>query len=436
MRDYVIIAMVLASLPIGLFRPFYGLLAYAWISYMYPHQLAWSFAQTFPVAKLSALSVMGGLVLAPQGNFAAIRRRENISMLVLWCTFTISSMFAFYPTQAWYKWQDASKLIVMSVLASMLLRDRQRIRLFLLVIAFSLGFYGFKGGLFGLSTGGQQMVLGPGDSIIGANNNIGLALNMCLPMLWYLAREEKGWIKRFLQATFLLTIPAIMFTYSRASTIAMAVLLAVMMLKSRHRIVLIAAVLIGAVASIPFIPQKWLERQQSTLSYEDDGSAMSRLDNWQFCWKVATDNPITGAGFDFQTRAVFARYAPDFLIKYNGKIWDTHNIFLGILTSHGFPGLLAFIMMIVFSLISCARLKRTVRDRSDLRWVATYAEMIQLSFLGFLVNGMFVNMEYYDLPYHWIAVVASLTILVDREVSEAATDDPFGVDDQVLVAAT
>ncbi|HEY2921482.1 MAG TPA: putative O-glycosylation ligase, exosortase A system-associated, partial [Candidatus Binatia bacterium] len=288
---------------------------------------------------------------------------------------------------------------------------------------------------FGLSTGGQQLVLGPGDSIIGANNNIGLALNMCLPLLWYLARDEKGWRKRSLQATFFLTIPAIMFTYSRASTIAMAVLLTVIMLKSRHRIVLIAAVLIGGVAAIPFIPQKWLERQQSTLSYGDDGSAMSRLDNWQFCWKVAMDRPITGAGFDFQTRAVFAKYAPEFLIKYNGKIWDTHNIFLGILTSHGFPGLFAFVMMIAFCLISCARLKRTVRDRPDLSWVTTYAEIVQLSFLGFLVNGMFVNMEYYDLPYHWIAVVASLKIIVDREVSEAATENSFGVDDQVLVAA-
>src|SRR3989441_10670609 len=117
MRDYVIIAVVLASLPIGLFRPFYGLLAYAWISYMYPHQLAWSFAQTFPVAKLSALSVMGGLLFSPTGNIAAIRQRENIAMLLLWCTFTLSSVFAIYPDRAWAHWQDASKLIVMSLLA-------------------------------------------------------------------------------------------------------------------------------------------------------------------------------------------------------------------------------------------------------------------------------------------------------------------------------
>src|SRR5437764_4357923 len=108
MRDYLIITVVLASLPVGLFRPFYGLLVYAWISYMYPHELAWSFAQTFPMAKLSALSVMGGLLFAPTGRFATIRQKENIAMLLLWCTFTISSVFATYPDRAWYHWQDTS----------------------------------------------------------------------------------------------------------------------------------------------------------------------------------------------------------------------------------------------------------------------------------------------------------------------------------------
>src|SRR5205807_5087396 len=94
MRDYLIMAIVLASLPIGLFRPFYGLLVYAWISYMYPHELAWSFAKSFPVAKLSAFSVMGGLLFSPTGNIAALRQKENVAMLLFWVTFTISSVFA------------------------------------------------------------------------------------------------------------------------------------------------------------------------------------------------------------------------------------------------------------------------------------------------------------------------------------------------------
>jgi probable O-glycosylation ligase (exosortase A-associated) len=424
-RDYVIIAAVLGSLPIGLFRPFYGLLVYAWISYMYPQEMAWSFAQTFPVAKLSALSVMGGFLFSPPGNLRVLFKRENVAMLLLAGMFTVSSLFAFYPDKAWLQWQDTSKVIVMSILASMLLKDKMRVRQFILVIALSIGFYGLKGGLFGIMNHGQDMVLGPGNSIIGANNNLGLALNMCLPLLWYMAYQERGWRRRLLQAMFFLTIPAIMFTYSRGSAVTMVILLLVIMLKSKRRLVLMFALAAAGVLALPFVPQKWIDRQQSIVTYEEDDSAMSRIDNWKFCWTVALDRPLTGAGFDFQSREVFEKYAPEFVIKYGGKVWDTHNIILGILTSHGFPGLLAFLGMIGFCLLSCTQMKRAVRGRPELNWLKIYAEMIQLSFIGFLVNGMFVNMEYFDLPYHWIAVVISLRMICKAELAPAEPEAEF-----------
>ncbi len=70
----------------------------------------------------------------------------------------------------------------MAVVASTILDSRTKLRQFFLVIALSLGFYGFKGGVFGILTGGTQTVYGPGDSVIGANNAIGFALNMVLPI--------------------------------------------------------------------------------------------------------------------------------------------------------------------------------------------------------------------------------------------------------------
>ncbi len=434
MRDYLVIGVVLASLPLGLFRPFYGLLVYAWISYMYPHMLAWSLAQTFPVAKLSSFAVMAGFLFSPSGNLAAIGQKQNVAMLLLWCMFTISSVFAIYPEQAWIKWQDASKLIVMSVLATLLLRNRYQIRLFVLVIALSIGFWGLKGGLFGLATGGQHIVYGPEPGIMGGNNAIGLALNMCMPLLWYLASVEHGWLKRLLQVVFLISIPAVMFTYSRGSTLTLALILLVIMLKGKHRLAFIFAALIAGMIALPFVPQKWLERQQTVFSYEEDSSAMSRVDNWKFCWLVAQDYPLTGAGFDFQSREMFEKYAPEFLIRYNGKIWNTHNIFFSMLTSHGFPGLIAFVLMILFCMVSCTQLKWAIRGVPDLEWVRPYAEMIQLSLFAFIINGMFVNMEYFDLPYHWVSVTACLKVIVSRQLSEA--NNETYISSAVPVAAT
>src|SRR5437763_586386 len=180
MRDYLIVCVILLSLPIGVVWPFSGLLVYTWVSYMYPQTLGWSFAQTFPAAKLTALAALAGTFFRFAGDTAPLRQRESISMILLWCVFTITSAFAFYPVFAWAKWQDVSKLIIMALLGSVLLTDPKRLRYFLLVIAFSLGFYGFKGGLFSLVTGGGHTIWGPGDSVLGANNSIGLALNSAL----------------------------------------------------------------------------------------------------------------------------------------------------------------------------------------------------------------------------------------------------------------
>src|SRR5262249_21277881 len=161
-----------------------------------------------------------------------------------------------------------------------------KIRYFFLTIAFSLGFYGFKGGIFSLATGGQFMVLGPGTSIIAANNSIGLALNMVLPFLWYLGREVRGYLKLVLYSVFVLTIPAIMFTYARASTITLAFVLLAIILREKYRVRILSAVLIAGLVAVPSIPQRWWDRQMTTFTYESDTSAMSRIDNWKFVWRV------------------------------------------------------------------------------------------------------------------------------------------------------
>jgi O-antigen ligase len=161
---------------------------------------------------------------------------------------------------------------------------------------------------------------------------------------------------------------------------------------------------------------------------------MSRIENWQFCWQLALDLPLTGGGFDFNTRATFQKYAPQFLFKYKGRTWDTHNIYMAMLASHGFPGLLLFLAMIASCFISCAWMQHSVRQRRDLSWLASYCCIVQVSFLALLVNGMFVNMEYFDLVYDLVAVVAALKVICRRALSETADAEP-DFDGHLVVAA-
>jgi putative inorganic carbon (hco3(-)) transporter len=417
MRDYLIITIVLASLPMGVLSPFYGLLVYSWISYMNPHMLAWTFALTFPVGKISALSALTGAFLRGDWDLAPLKGRENILMMLLFGTFCISTAFALHPADAWSKLQDIAKIGLMSLLTAILVTDQKRVRYLVLVIALSLGFYGFKGGLFSVLTGGQYLVWGPDRSVIAGNNNLGLALNMSLPVFWYLAQNERGLLRRVLQATFFLSIPAIMFTYSRASALTLPIVLIAIIFKGGQRVLLLVVLLVAALIAVPLIPDIWWDRQETTINYEQDSSAMSRLDNWVFLWRLSLDRPLTGAGFEFSSYDTFAKYAPDFLAKY-GKPWNTHNVFLGILAAHGFPAFFLFLAMIGFTLLSCTRMKYAVHGHPELKWISDYSTMIQLSFLGFAVNGMFVNMEYFDLVYQWVAIVCALKVICNRALSE------------------
>src|SRR5262249_23028731 len=163
---------------------------------------------------------------------------------------------------------------------------------------------------------------GAGTSVVAGNNATGLALNMCLPFMWYLAQEERGWLRRFLQIGFLLSVPAIMFTYSRASAITLAVMLVLLLLRGRRGFVLFVFLLIAGLLAVPYIPDKWWHRQETTLDYGEDGSAMSRIDNWKICWRITLDHPLVGLGFEFQTNELFAQYAPEYLARY-GKAFNT-----------------------------------------------------------------------------------------------------------------
>ena len=106
MRDYLVIAFVLACLPVGLYSPYFGLLFYSWISYFYPQWLAWSFARTFPIAYAAGLSLLAGFILNRlPGELSLLRRRENAVQIALLAMFTLSSYFSLYPAMAWDKWE-------------------------------------------------------------------------------------------------------------------------------------------------------------------------------------------------------------------------------------------------------------------------------------------------------------------------------------------
>ena len=71
-------------------------------------------------------------------------------------------------------------------------------------------------------TGGSFRLYGPRGSTVFDNNDLGLALNMTVPMFFFLARTATNRrMKQLMWFLFAATIPAVFFTYSRGALIGL-----------------------------------------------------------------------------------------------------------------------------------------------------------------------------------------------------------------------
>ncbi len=107
----------------------------------------------------------------------------------------------------------------MTFVAMCLLQERQRLQLMVWVIAVSLGFYGARGGIFTILTGGNYRVWGPPDTFIADNNQLALAMIMTLPLMWYLyLTTVQRWLRLGVLGVAGLTMISVLGTHSRGGS--------------------------------------------------------------------------------------------------------------------------------------------------------------------------------------------------------------------------
>ena len=135
-------------------------------------------------------------------------------------------------------------------------------------------------------------------------------------------------------------------------------------------------------------------------SYQEDSSAVGRLNAWQMAWNLACDR-ITGGGFTIQNIVVFSRYAPNPEMSR-----AAHSIYFQVLGDTGFVGLFLFMSMIATALVMTIRTQRRARKRPDLAWAVGLARAIQISIVVYLVCGAALSNVYFELLYIVLAVTS------------------------------
>jgi len=181
-------------------------------------------------------------------------------------------------------------------------------------------------------------------------------------------------------------------------------------LKSRNKaftglLAIVAAALVFAV-----MPQQWFDRMSSIQGYEQDASAMGRLNAWQMAFNLAKDRPL-GAGFDAFRADMFWAYAPDPENQH-----DAHSIYFEVMGEHGFIGLALFLALGLMTWFTASWIIKRARGDPEKRWAADLAAMVQVSLVGYAVAGAFLGLAYFDFYYTLVAVIVLVkTVLVAQD---------------------
>ena len=202
-------------------------------------------------------------------------------------------------------------------------------------------------------------------------------------------------------------------SYSRGAFLAISAMMFVLWLKSRKKLIVALIGVVAAIVMLSFMPQKWMDRMNTIQTYEEDNSALGRINSWWAGFNVAVDKPLFAGGFDFFVEEWLGVYAPN-----PDEIHDAHSIYFEVLGEQGFIGLFLFLLMGLLALRTGSWILRYTKQREDLRWASDMAAMLQVSFVGYAVGGAFLGLAYFDLPYHYMAMLVLLRQVVTEQVEQ------------------
>jgi probable O-glycosylation ligase (exosortase A-associated) len=171
-------------------------------------------------------------------------------------------------------------------------------------------------------------------------------------------------------------------------------------LKSRNKVMSLLLLLALAVLGLSFMPETWHQRMATIQTYQEDRSAMGRINAWAYSINVANDR-LTGAGFESWSEFTFAIYAPNPEAVHAG-----HSIFFSVLADHGWLGLLLFLAILWLSWRNLGRIIGQTEHEDPMNLLA---RMLQVSLIAYMSGGAFLSLSYFDLPWHIFAIIVLLT---------------------------
>jgi len=408
MRDIALMLVVIVGIISTIRYPYVGILLWTWITLMVPHQEAFGFSRSFPINLIVAVVTIGAWI------FSKERKQPPFdATFFLLCLFliwiTINGFQAVDPQWSWPLWDRTWRIIALGILISVLATGRVRVHALIWVIVLSVFYYGVKGGLFTLMTGGHYQVVGPPNSPIGDNNTLALAILMVFPLANYLRLQSASRLVRVLLfVAMILCFFSVVGSYSRGGFLALSAVVVIAILRAKRKWLYPVVVGVLIVYAYQFMPQSYFDRIGTIQHAQDDGSFQGRVDAWHVAYGYAKDHFPFGAGFSGpELPQIFGIYEP------NKETHAAHNIFFEVLGDNGFVGLAIYVLLWAVIIWNSVVLRYKTKKVPEFSWVFDLSGMLQLTLVAFCVGGSALSFAYYDILFITAALFSTMRVLVD-----------------------
>lgn len=382
---------------------------------MNPHRLAWGFAYSFPFAfVIGVITIAASIISRKKLRFFL---NSTVGWLVLFNVWMlITTIFSLQPDESWVQFNKVIKIQLMVFLTLWVMHDKEKINGLIWIIVLSIGFFGVKGGIFTIISGGGNHVLGPPGGFFSGNTEIGLALVMVLPLVWYLyLSTTHKWIRAGLVASMFFIPIAILGTQSRGAFLAIVAISIFLWIKSSKKLFLFITMLLFIPFLFALMPQTWHDRMNTIKDHKNDGSAQGRIQAWTFAVDMAKERPLVGGGFEAFNYKNYERFSPNLVGQGTSTYHDVHSIYFEVLGEQGFVGLAIFLILGFSAWRIANKIIKLSKSSKQNKWASDLASMIQVSFIGYAVGGAFLGLAYSDLIYHLLAILILVLRIIEAQ---------------------
>ena len=243
-------------------------------------------------------------------------------------------------------------------------------------------------------------------SVLGDPNDLSLVLLFPLSFAASLVVRRIGWLSAaFGAAGVVLIAAAIIATQSRGGLLGMMAVFGVVgsqVIKSK---MVLAGVAIAATMGL-FAVAGISERSSGGAAEAGiDESSMGRIYAWNAAWRMATTHPLNGVGINNFVSNYFM-----YSEHWDGNNHAVHSTWFGVLAETGFPGLIAFIVIVAVMATTAFKANRILNELRSANSTRAAGLAALAGIAGFCVAGTFLTQG-----FTWpIYVLLAMTTAIGR----------------------